>query len=302
MVYPGQFRQSVVALGNFDGLHLGHRRLIARAVSIARQTDAIPTVWCFATHPAVFLGKPHPGLLMQAHRKSEQMRVLGVEQEIQADFVTTRDLSPEEFVDSILIDRLNASHVVCGFNYSFGKNAKGTCETLRTLLSRRGVALTVEAPVTFEGEVISSSRIRRLLQEGRISRANAMLGCPLALEAKVEAGKQLGRSLGFPTANQSLPADFATLRRGVYASVVKANGVAYPSVTNVGVRPTVEGNGALNCESYLLGFSGNLYGQTVTCEFWHFLREERRFDSVDALKQQVNEDIGEVECYFESIR
>ena len=291
---------AVVALGNFDGLHLGHRHIISQAVRIAQEKDLVPTVWSFSEHPSLFLGKEHPGLLMQAHRRSRLLRAMGVTQEIAAEFNKLRDLSPYDFVEEILQKQLNASHVVCGFNYTFGKCAEGNVALLRKLLSQRGIGLQVADPITFEGEPISSSRIRQLLRNGQLTTANLLLGEPLTMEGRVENGKHLARQWGIPTANVSFPRDFVSLRHGVYATRILIGDRSYPAISNVGLRPTVEDSNKANCESYLFGFEGDLYGANITCEFLQFIRPEQRFDSVEQLKQQIDLDIREVEQYFEN--
>lgn len=299
MQHTNQMNAAVVALGNFDGVHLGHRRLIATTVSIAARKGLVPTVWSFKTHPSFFLRKSGAEVLTFPEDKQERLLALGVKRVILADFPTTSFLSPEEFVKTVLIDELKAAHVVCGFNYSFGKNAAGDPELLKNLLADYGVPLTVEAPVCYENEPVSSSRIRRLLETGEVERANLLLGQPFSLRAPVEQGKKLGRTFGFPTANQSFPAGSVKLKNGVYACRVLVNGKEYPAVTNVGVRPTVEKTSTPNCESHLLGFEEELYGQTIQCRFLRFLRPERRFENEALLFDQIKNDVREVLDYFE---
>ncbi len=292
-------QKTVVALGNFDGVHLGHRKLIETTVRIARERDLIPTVWCFEKHPSFYLHKSVPGVLSMPEEKQKLLEKLGIRRVIPADFLKMGSFSPREFTEKILVDELRAAHVVCGFNYTFGKNAAGDPQMLRELLAPHGVSLTVEPPVDFEGEPVSSTRIRLFLEAGETQKANEMLGAPFALEAPVEHGKHLGQTFGFPTANQSFPPNAAALKQGVYATLFNVEGRDYPAVTNVGVRPTVEHNGSLNCESHLPGFRGDLYGKTARCSFLHFIREERRFDSPQALLAQIHKDVEEVKKYFE---
>ena len=206
------------------------------------------------------------------------------------DFSEFHAMEPESFVDEILVRRLNANAACCGEDFRFGKKAAGDVGQLAALCQARGIRLDVVPPVTFEGERVSSTRIRHLLGEGRVADANRMLGRAFGYDFTVVRGKQLGRKLDSPTINQRLPDGFVPLRHGVYASVSFAGGAWHPSVTNIGLRPTVEDTTAVNSETYICGFSGDLYGASVEVRLLAFLRPEQRFPSVEALRARIHAD------------
>ena len=206
------------------------------------------------------------------------------------DFSEFHAMEPESFVDEILVRRLNANAACCGEDFRFGKKAAGDVGQLAALCQARGIRLDVVPPVTFEGERVSSTRIRSLLGEGRVADANRMLGRAFGYDFTVVRGKQLGRKLDSPTINQRLPDGFVPLRHGVYASVSFAGGAWHPSVTNIGLRPTVEDTTAVNSETYICGFSGDLYGARVEVRLLAFLRPEQRFPSVEALRARIHAD------------
>ena len=284
---------TVVALGNFDGMHLGHQALIRRTVDLAQTLGATPCVWSFADAPY-----PTGRVLTNAREKQALWEQMGIIHTEFTPFDRVKDMSCQDFVDRILLEHLKACHVVCGFNYTFGKNAAGNARLLGELLQKRGVGLTVENAVSLAGAPISSTRIRACLAQGRPQEAAALLGRPYGLTGPVEHGRALGRSLGFPTLNQAVSPERAPLRRGVYATRVHTPLGCFPAVTNLGLRPTVKGEGLI-CESHLLGFSGQLYKETVTTHFLHFLRDEKAFAGLEELKEQIQRDIKEGSDYFE---
>ena len=285
---------TVVALGNFDGMHLGHQALIRRTVDLARRLGATPCVWSFDDAPF-----PTGRVLTNAREKQALWEDMGITRTEFAPFDQVKDLSCRDFVDRILLEQLEACHVVCGFNYTFGKNAAGNAGTLRELLQERGVGLTVEEAVTLEGAPVSSTRIRACLAQGRPQEAARLLGRPFSLTGTVEHGQALGRILGFPTLNQAIDPERTALRKGVYATRVHTPLGTFPAVSNLGLRPTVKGSKGLICESHLLGFSGQLYSQCVTTQLLHFIRDEKTFSSIEELKKQIQKDIQEGGDYFE---
>ena len=281
--------RGAVALGFFDGLHIGHAAVVSRTLSY-QQEGLCPCVFTFTMdggHPAA---KSTAYALTTVRLKEQLLESWGVRLVLCPDFSEFHAMEPESFVDEILVRRLNANAACCGEDFRFGKKAAGDVGQLAALCQARGIRLDVVPPVTFEGERVSSTRIRSLLGEGRVADANRMLGRAFGYDFTVVRGKQLGRKLDSPTINQRLPDGFVPLRHGVYASVSFAGGAWHPSVTNIGLRPTVEDTTAVNSETYICGFSGDLYGARVEVRLLAFLRPEQRFPSVEALRARIHAD------------
>lgn len=281
--------RGAVALGFFDGLHIGHAAVVSRTLSY-QQEGLCPCVFTFTMdggHPAA---KSTANALTTERQKEQLLENWGVRLVLCPDFSEFHAMEPESFVDEILVRRLNANAACCGEDFRFGKKAAGDVGQLAALCQARGIRLDVVPPVTFEGERVSSTRIRHLLGEGRVADANRMLGRAFSYDFTVVRGKQLGRKLDSPTINQRLPDGFVPLRHGVYASVSFAGGAWHPSVTNIGLRPTVEDTTAVNSETYICGFSGDLYGARVEVRLLAFLRPEQRFPSVEALRARIHAD------------
>ena len=281
--------RGAVALGFFDGLHIGHAAVVSRTLSY-QQEGLCPCVFTFTMdggHPAA---KSTANALTTERQKEQLLESWGVRLVLCPDFSEFHAMEPESFVDEILVRRLNANAACCGEDFRFGKKAAGDVGQLAALCQARGIRLDVVPPVTFEGERVSSTRIRHLLGEGRVGDANRMLGRAFGYDFTVVRGKQLGRKLDSPTINQRLPDGFVPLRHGVYASVSFAGGAWHPSVTNIGLRPTVEDTTAVNSETYICGFSGDLYGARVEVRLLAFLRPEQRFPSVEALRARIHAD------------
>lgn len=281
--------RGAVALGFFDGLHIGHAAVVSRTLSY-QQEGLCPCVFTFTMdggHPAA---KSTANALTTERQKEQLLESWGVRLVLCPDFSEFHAMEPEAFVDEVLVRRLNANAACCGEDFRFGKKAAGDVGQLAALCQARGIRLDVVPPVTFEGERVSSTRIRSLLGEGRVADANRMLGRAFGYDFTVVRGKQLGRKLDSPTINQRLPDGFVPLRHGVYASVSFAGGAWHPSVTNIGLRPTVEDTTAVNSETYICGFSGDLYGASVEVRLLAFLRPEQRFPSVEALRARIHAD------------
>lgn len=284
-------RPAQVALGYFDGVHRGHRAVIAAC----KKGEGDAVVLTFRESPAAALGYAAPPALTDPARKAALMEQAGADAVIFADFRELRDLEPEQFVRAVLRDRLGAAGVACGYNYRFGRNGAGDTELLLRLCAAEDIGATVVQPVSVDGEAVSSTRIRELLAEGEITRVNRMLGSPFAVCGEIRSGNHIGTTLGFPTLNLPVGEGLCMPRRGVYAARVTVGGRSYIAATNIGVRPTVERDGAPVCESFLLGYEGgDLYGYTAVCELTRFIRPERRFEDFDALKRQVLSDIETV--------
>lgn len=290
---------SVLCLGNFDGVHIAHAALIRDAHRLRDESHrhSALTVLCFSEPPSAILRPEAPvPLLCTQEDKLLCLRDCGAEYAILADFRAICTLSPLEFAEKILLEACHASALVCGFNYRFGRNAVGTPEMLRSHFP--SVPLLVCEQISREGEAVSSTRIRGLLLEGRIDEANALLGHPFSLTAEVLHGKALGRSLGFPTVNQNFPIGLIRPRHGVYASRVRIGERDYCALSNVGVHPTVDQNAAVNCETYILDYEGDLYGRTLKTSLLHWIRPEMTFSSPEELTARINTDLALVKAYF----
>ena len=287
---PPESGRTVAALGFFDGVHIGHRRLLDRVAEIARSRALVPSVFTFSDDALSF--KPDAARLTDFPEKLELFRAAGVERVYAADFPAFSGLSPERFVTDILIGCLNVSVAVCGFNFRFGARAAGDSETLVRLMRGTGGEAEVIASTLLDGVVVSSSAIRSALAAGEIDLANRMLGRPYALAGIVEHGRGYGHTEGIPTVNLPIAPHIALPRKGVYRSRAVIDGVGYSAVSNVGTRPTFGGS-AVNCESYLLDYDGaDLYGKTVAVELLAFLRDEKKFDTPEELYLQIERDIA----------
>ncbi|MBO5898886.1 MAG: riboflavin biosynthesis protein RibF [Clostridia bacterium] len=295
----------VLALGNFDGIHLAHGTLFAHATHKAdeRTRTVAPTAsaaFCFEPPSSCYFGLTD-GCLSALEEKLSQFKSNALDYALLADFSKLRDLSPEAFVRDVLIRDCHAVHVVCGFNYHFGKGGRGTEYELRQMLGEGAVDVVAPQYADVDGVqvVISSTAIRAALARGDMSTAAQLLGRPYSLTAPVVHGKQLGRTLGLPTVNQNAPEGKLLPSAGIYASRVRIGEKTYLGVSNVGRRPTVDGADApINCETHILDFDRDLYGETITVEFLHRLRDERRFESVEALRSAVLGDIAAAKNYF----
>ena len=284
--YLPDFRGCRAALGFFDGVHLGHRAVIACSGGGLRSV-----VLTFAESPSKALGAPFQGLLTDNIRKAELLTQAGAEDIIFADFDALRDMSAEDFVGKILVEKLKAKRVCCGFNYRFGKGGEGDVKRLTGLCAEYGIDVEAREPVTVGGEQASSSRIRELIASGDIRRANEMLGYRFAISGDIAEGNHLGAGMGFPTVNIPVGGELIVPRYGVYASKVIIGGREYIGVTNIGVHPTVGENDIPLCESFLPDFGGgDLYGRYAVCELCDFVRDERVFGSFDELRAQIDAD------------
>ena len=290
---------SAVALGCFDGVHIGHSEIIKKTVEISKSNSLLSVVWSFQAPPKSFFAKNDSSsheLLTTLPEKKSLIRKLGVDLLICVPFdERIAKLNPREFFENIIIGRLNAKHIFCGFNYRFGHNGSGDTALLRTLCDEYGIDITVVDEIKVDGNTVSSSAIRSLLSNGEIEMAEKMLGRKFSLRGKVRDGQHLGRQLGFPTVNQEVPHNKILIKNGVYITRVKFGRVTKYGVTNIGIRPTVGGNEPI-CETHIIDFCGDLYGKYVTVEFLKFLRSEKKFNSLDELSKQVKKDIEAVKA------
>ena len=304
---------TAVALGKFDGVHRGHQRVIQPILHKSADTERIyPTVITFLPHPQEFFtGKPRT-LLTPLDEKVRHLELLGVEQLVLIPFNKELSaLTPEQFVEQIIVEKLQASRISVGQDFCFGSNRSGTAMDLQVLAAKYSIPVTIVPLETHEGDLslqeddtrISTSVIRQILEAGDIERANLLLGRPYTIQATVVKGQQLGRTIGFPTANLQLPEDKFLPQLGVYAVRVSALPLPdttlnnYPGVMNIGNRPTVNGT-HLTVEVHLLDFYGDLYDRKLEIKLEKFLRSEQKFDSLEALKSQIQLDCNIARKFF----
>lgn len=288
---------SAVALGSFDGLHIGHKKVISTAVE-AKKQGLVPTVLTFAHNPLTDLGGSAGGEIITQEQKIDLLEKFGVEQLYILNFSAVKDLSAEEFVGRILAGVCRAKEVCCGFNFTFGCGGKGDSAMLSRLCGERGIKTAVTHAVLLDGEPVSSTRIRAMIANGEVDEAARLLGRPYGYILPVLHGRRLGRELGTPTLNQAVPKDFVLPRFGVYVSRVFFGGAWYCGVTNVGIKPTV-GSPAVLAETWLTDYSGpDIYGETVRVDLVQFLRPEHKFSGLDELKAEILKNGEQAKEYF----
>ena len=280
-----QLKSTSVALGCFDGIHLGHQAVIQK-LFLPEYGTLNKAVFSFADGPAF---KNAAESIASYDDKCAILRDMGISELILPSFDSVKDYSPEDFFNEILIEKLDARLLVCGTNYRFGKKAAGDTDLLRGLCERQGIACMVIPAVTYDGEMISSSRIRTALKNGDVVSAAKMLGRPFSYCLEVVHGRKLGRQLGTPTINQYFPEDFLIPVFGVYASVTEVDHVCYPSVTNIGVKPTVGSERPLS-ETWIIGCDDDLYGRSIRVSLIDYMRKEHKFHSIEELKNAIHKD------------
>ena len=289
----------MLALGNFDGLHRGHLKIIERVRRGAAEHGGTPMAMTFDPHPSrVVRPDKAPPLLMTKAQRLEAFERAGINAVAVVRFTTELSKwNPETFVREVLVDWLRVSDVWVGANFLFGHDRSGNFSTLRTLGQRYGFRADKIDPVRYKEFVVSSTRVRRLVAEGRMDEAGALLGHQFYIDGRVVPGAHRGKALGFPTAN--LETDNELLPpNGVYATMTTIDGIVHPSITNVGVRPTFGDTTKTMIEAYVLGYDGDLYGRSVRLGFVQRLRDERKFEDVDALRAQIEADRRRAERLF----
>ncbi len=290
----------VIALGFFDGVHIGHGELLKRTKQRAAELHAMPSVLSFDVHPdTLVFGKEVPLINSAIGREEIIRRCYGIENVVFIHFNRrVMQMDWRDFLEDLIRD-LEICHIVVGHDFCFGYRGQGTASHLQEYCAEHGLGCDVIPPVMLDGQIVSSTHIRELIAAGEIEQANRWLGHPHTLADTVHSGYHLGRKLGTPTINMFFPHGVIVPRHGVYATkVYLENGESYIAVTNVGVRPTVSQEDRVSVESHLLDYSGNLYGRQARVEFYSFLRDETKFSDYAALSEQIHKDAETARAYF----
>lgn len=285
-----------IALGFFDGVHIGHRRLIKNAIDEAKRLNITSSVFTFYAEAS--MPKSSPDRLYSTEEKLDIFESLGVDEVILADFGSLKDTPPTDFINKILISDLGCRTAVCGKDFRFGKGASGTADMLAEAMKRAQRGAIIEDDVNLYEAKVSTTTIKELLSAGGIEKANEMLGSPYFLRSEVVRGRGVGHTLGYPTVNTSLTGKESLLRHGVYYSIINIGNKSYPALTNIGSCPTFEERAA-HAETFIIDFDGEVYGDTVRISLLSFLRSEKKFESPEALTAQIKLDIEKVKKEFD---
>ncbi len=293
-------RPTVLTLGVFDGLHLGHQQIMKTVVERAKALNAVPTAITFDPHPRAVMNPDNaPPLLQTLDQRLGSFDVLGIEQAIIIRFNRAfAEQSAEEFLRDVLFERLHAQEVYLGKGFAFGKERAGNIDLLRKISTELGFFADEVGEIQLRGQRISSSKIRRLLGEGNVNLARRMLGRPYGIEGRIVRGAQRGRTIGFPTANMQT-VNRMMPKSGVYVSASLIEGKWLRSITNVGVRPTFGNDLEPSIETYVIDWDGDLYGDVIRVRFLHRIRDEKKFNGIDELKSQIGKDVDRARKFYD---
>lgn len=285
-----------MAIGNFDGVHLGHQEILQFLAQKAKELDLVSLVLTFSPHPEKILGGARIKMLQTLDQRLEEIKKFSIQTILVASFDEKfSNLSGQEFIQKIVVNILRAKAVIIGENFQFGKNREGDIVFLNRLASRYNFQVFSIPSVTKENMIVSSSMIRSLLQEGKIEKANLLLGRPYEIDGKVIKGKSIGRSIGFPTAN--IQTENELVPPGVFITSSGINAKTLPSLTNVGICPTFSQQ-EINIESYIIDFDKNLYGKKIKVDFFKKIRDEMKFATPEKLSFQIKKDLRAAKAYF----
>lgn len=295
-----QKEKRVIALGFFDGVHIGHGALLRRAAEVAARVGATPAAVTFDYHPKTFVGSKPVFLINTPEDRAWLMKTdYGIEDVIILPFDRAMMEMPWDiFVKDVLAKRFSAVHVVAGHDYRFGHKGEGNPEKLRALCGELGIGCDIIEKIEMDGITISSTHIRGLLEEGSVEEAARFLGHPHVLSGRVVRGRQVGRTIGIPTANLVIPERVLVPAYGVYATRVVTKDGSYLAVTNIGVRPTVDDGRGVTVEPWILDFDGDLYDQSIRVEFHKKLRGEKKFASLEELRREILRNAEQTRAFF----
>jgi riboflavin kinase/FMN adenylyltransferase len=278
--------KTAVAIGLFDGVHLGHKKVLETAVQIGIEPGFMP---CAATFTGDISPQKKIKLILSEKDRENHIKQCGIKNVFSIDFNDIKNLSPVDFIEK-LRDDYGASHIVCGEDFRFGKDRAGDINTLAELCEKLGIGFTVTPELLFENEKISSGKIRTLLENGEIEAANELLGYDFYYNLRIIRGKEIGRKLGFPTINQVIPSELVKIKNGVYLSKIEVEKKTYSGITNFGIKPTINYAGEPILETYIDGFDTDIYGEKVKVFVRKYLRTEIKFNNLEELKKQLEED------------
>ncbi|MBP8626548.1 MAG: bifunctional riboflavin kinase/FAD synthetase [Syntrophorhabdaceae bacterium] len=293
-----RFPKPVLTIGNYDGVHIGHQKIIKKVVEVAGSIGGTPMLMTFNPHPlSILRPERHLGLLMPLYVKKRLLKEYGIEVLIVMEFTDAlRQTPPENFVNDILIEKLDIKALIVGYDFKFGRGGSGNTEMLKNICSSRGIFFDAIDAITLDGDKVGSNRIRRLILEGNVHRASQLLGRTYFIEGRVTGGEKKGRALGFPTVN--LDTSFEIIpKQGVYISEIGIESKMFSSVTNIGYKPTFDGN-KLTIETFILDFNNDVYGRDITLYFHEHIRDEKRFDSPEELREQIRIDVDKAREFF----
>ena len=294
-------KSTVIALGFFDGVHRGHGALLRRTAEVACRLDATPAAFTFDRPPKeVVTGTPVPLINSPQERQELMERLYGIRQVIMAPFDHAMMTMPwQDFITELLVKRYGAVQLVAGHDYHFGYKNAGNPQLLQEKCRQLGLGCDIIPKVEYDGVTVSSTYIRQLVKAGQLERAAEFLGHRHCLSQTVSHGFRFGRTIGIPTINFTVPDHVLVPERGVYITrVYLPDGSSYAGVTNVGTRPTVSDSADVSIETFLLDFDGDLYGKRIRLEFCRRLREERKFETAQALKAEVEKNVAQARAYF----
>lgn len=296
--YPTFPKNTSVAIGNFDGVHLGHQKILRILTDEAEKKGLLPVVLTFSPHPIKVVGKGQIHMLQSLDQRLREIGLFPIHTALILNFDRKlANRTAQDFLENIVLKLIRAQEIIVGENFCFGRNREGCTDTLKKLAQKLSFYVRSIPPVSVGGTVVSSSNIRKLLWEGEIEKAATFLGRYYEIEGEVIKGKSRGKTLGFPTANIQPLNDITP--EGVFLSEVCFEGKNYPSLTNIGTCPTFHQNDR-NIETYILHFDADIYGKTIRIRFLKKVRDEINFDSPEALSHQIQEDIQAAEAFFSS--
>lgn len=290
----------VAVLGNFDGIHKGHQLLLHKAIDIAKKEGIKSAIFTFNPHPSFVLsGKDPVGLIYTNEEKEMIMEKEGIDYYIELEFTKeSASISSKQFIEDIIIKKLNAQVIVIGSDYRFGKNRSGDYKMLVEYSENHDFDVVVIHKLKYGNKIIGSTWIRGLILEGNLEMANELIGRPFLIKGKVMKGNQIGtNTIGFPTANIIPNKSKLLPPNGVYISNVNYKNRTYMGITNIGVKPTVEGH-TLTVETHIIDFNQNIYGEEIQVNLYHYLRPEKKFENIEALRKQISTDIEDMKKYF----
>ncbi len=288
---------TVVALGNFDGIHKGHQELIKRTVENGKLAGLVPAIFTFSNHPKILTNNEQIKSILPYEEKVNILKALGIQYMFNFRFNDEiRTMPANRFIDEILIGKLKMKEGYCGFNYRFGDKAAGSPEILMKKGIEKGFGLHLMEPYRIGNQLVSSTLIRQLIEQGRVDECEKYMGRHYSVYGEVVVGNKLGKTIGFPTSNLVIDKTMVTPPNGVYTTICTYNGIVYKSITNVGEKPTI-GKHEKNIETHIFDFNKELYGKNIKVEFLKKTREEKTFRSIEALSEQIKKDCLEAKAF-----